>query len=1073
MPNNQNLNSEQQRAVETTEGPLLILAGAGSGKTKTLTHRIAHILETNKATPYEILAVTFTNKAAKEMRERVSKLLGSNSTDRSFMPYMGTFHGICVRLLRQDGDYIGIPDNFVIYDESDRQTLVKRLSKQLQVDDKQHPARAIIAAISSAKNEMLTPTEYSQTAQSPTQKIAAQIYPLYEQALKSNSALDFDDLILKMVNLLENQESIRSKWQQRFKYILIDEYQDTNAAQYRLIKLLTNENRNICVVGDDWQCLIEGHVVQTETGEKNIEDIKVGDKVKAAAGYGSVGKFRVLSNKVSKYNGEIINITTRSGRVLKCTPNHVLFSRLGISSNFFVYLMYSSKKGYRIGVTRGTRFDGKKYDTGLRVRANQERAERVWILKVESNLQEALYQENYLAYKYGIPTVVFETKSLSPDKLKQPFVDKLYKNINTQERAKDLMVDYSINFDFPHFIPQATTRGDIARVNVNVVLFGDKRQTINSPWSASRISANTTDIYKIDFFKKAGYALRTAKSGTFRSEIHNLDYGHIESKLQELARSSPTDYTVAKYAYLTDIKYNFMPASQLHAGMHLAGYGKDNIVDDEIINIKKTHYTGNVYDLDVDKVHNYIGGGVVVHNSIYSWRGADFTNILNFERDYKKATIIRLEQNYRSTQPILNAAHNVIAKNSQRSKKELWTDKKTGDEVKIISAFNERHEAEMIIRLINTQVDMGLRNCKDFAVLYRTNSQSRSLEEQFIRYGLPYKIVGGTRFYDRAEIKDILAYIRLLHQPQDTVSFRRISNVPGRGFGEISLNKFLQWQEQGGLSLTDALEKVDESPLSTKAKATLKQLNEILQTLRQESAEVPVAVILDILIKKIKYFEHLDDGSLQGESRIENVKELLSVAKAYSEVGLSSFLEEVALISDIDTLDESADAVTLMTMHAAKGLEFPVVFISGMEESIFPHSRALFDQNQMEEERRLCYVAMTRAMQELYLCHADSRVLFGGVQHNPPSRFVSEVNAEYLNTLNLNNITGSTDSLIKTVANDEPRYVPELEPGDVVRHQVFGIGTVIETDGDVAAVNFKGRGVKRLNVSFAPLEKVT
>ncbi len=633
------------------------------------------------------------------------------------------------------------------------------------------------------------------------------------------------------------------------------------------------------------------------------------------------------------------------------------------------------------------------------------------------------------------------------------------------------MSDYNICFDYPHFIPQATTRGDIARVNINVVLFGDKRQTANSPWSASRISANTTDIQKLDFFKNAGYTVRNAKSGTFRSEIHNLDYGYVESKLQALANTIPSEFVVSKYAFLTDKKYLFMPASQIHIGMQLATLETNKLSDDEIVNIFKTHYSGKVYDLDIDKVHNYIAGGVVVHNSIYSWRGADFTNILNFEKDYKQATVIRLEQNYRSTQPILTAAHKIIAKNTQRSKKELWTDNKTGEEVKLFNAFNERHEAEMIIRAIKSQVDLGIRQYKDYAVLYRTNSQSRSLEEQFIRHGMPYKIVGGTRFYDRAEIKDILAYIKLIYQPQDIVSFRRICNVPGRGFGEVSLNKFLDWQESNKLSLADALTGVDESSLSAKAKNGLINLRNVLLDLSDKSTEVTVSVLLEALIKKIKYFDYLDDGILQGETRIENVKELLSVAKAYSEVGLTSFLEEVALVSDVDSLDESANAVTLMTLHSAKGLEFPVVFIAGMEEGIFPHSRALFDQNQLEEERRLCYVGMTRAMQELYLCYADSRVLFGGVQHNPPSRFIGDVDIVYAQQTNFNSQAHIDNGYTNKFNNDEPRYVPELELGDRVVHPIFGGGIVLDIDGDVVAINFKGKGVKKLNIAFAPIEK--
>lgn len=704
------LNPEQQKAVQTTSGPLLILAGAGSGKTKTLTHRVAYLIKNNHATASQILAVTFTNKAAREMRERVAKLLGDSADYRGFMPYMGTFHSICVRLLRQDGEYIGLARNFVIFDESDRQALVKTLAKQLMIDEKQHPARAVASIISSAKNELVTPAEFEGTASSPTQKVAAKIFPLYEQELRKQGALDFDDLIGRTVGLLQHHVEIRQKWQAQFKYILIDEYQDTNAAQYKLIKLLTSESQNVCVVGDDWQ-------------------------------------------------------------------------------------------------------------------------------------------------------------------------------------------------------------------------------------------------------------------------------------------------------------------------------------------------------------------------SIYSWRGADFRNILNFERDYPKCTVIKLEQNYRSTKHILDAAHAVITKNQQRSDKKLWTASGPGQPVQMVPVLNERAEGEAIIRRVQTYVDMRLRKYSDFAVLYRTNAQSRSLEEQFVRYGIPYKIIGGVRFYDRAEIKDILAYLRLIYQPEDLVSFGRVVNVPARGIGAKSVQSFLDWRLQEGLTLDEALLNATNAPITTKAKLALVDFADTIGSFRAASEEMPVADLLDKLISKVSFMKHLDDGSLQAEARQENVKELLSVARAYSEVGLSSFLEEIALVSDLDSLQDANDAVTLMTLHAAKGLEFPVVFMPGMEESIFPHSRALFDQSEMEEERRLCYVGMTRAREELFMLYADSRILYGGVQHNPPSRFLSEVDGQF--QAHASPLAGSLfASDIPPTETDEPRYIPDLTEGDTVRHQLFGIGTVMEIDGDNVAIYFKGKGAKKLNIAFAPLEKL-
>ncbi len=706
------LNPEQKRAVETTEGPLLILAGAGSGKTKTLTHRIAYLIANQKATAHNILAVTFTNKAAKEMRERVAKLMDQNADSRSFLPFTGTFHSICVRLLRQDGDYAGLPKNFVIFDESDRLAAVKQASKQLGLDDKSNPPRSLASLISSAKNEMLSSAEYQNMGSGPLHKAAVQVYPLYEKILKNNSALDFDDLITKTVGMLDKHPQLRTKWQAQFKYIMIDEYQDTNAAQYKLVKLLTNDKHNVAVVGDDWQ-------------------------------------------------------------------------------------------------------------------------------------------------------------------------------------------------------------------------------------------------------------------------------------------------------------------------------------------------------------------------SIYSWRGADFRNILNFERDYPKAAIIKLEQNYRSTKHILDAAHAVITKNQQRSAKQLWTDKGDGLPVGVLQVNNERAEAEAIIRRVRNGVDLGVRRYQDFAVLYRTNAQSRAVEEMFIRYGLPYRIVGGVRFYDRKEIKDVMAYFRLIYQPNDQVSFERIVNVPGRGIGAKSLDNFTQWRLANQLDLMSALQTVrDCDTLTAKAKQGLSELGDIIASLARLKDDVVLSGLLDSLLRRIDYYAYLDDHTPQGDARQENVRELMSVTQEYQDLGLEGFLEEMALISDVEAAKFGGNAVTLMTLHAAKGLEFPVVFMTGMEETIFPHSRALYDQAEMEEERRLCYVGMTRAREELYMCYASSRMLYGGVQHNPPSRFLSDVDSELLNNVEDQQAATYESFVQNSAPSDEPRYVPELNEGDGVKHQVFGIGTILELDGDTATIYFKGKGSKKINVAFAPLEKL-
>ncbi|HSW81581.1 MAG TPA: UvrD-helicase domain-containing protein [Candidatus Saccharimonas sp.] len=705
------LNPEQRNAAQTTEGPVLILAGAGSGKTKTLTHRIAYLIASGKARPNQILAVTFTNKAAKEMRERLAFLLGGSAEDRAFMPFMGTFHSICVRLLRFDGEHIQIPKNYVIFDEADRQGAVKQALRQMGVSEKQYSPSSIANLISGAKNELIPPAEYSAHARLPLQKVAADAYAIYERIRRDAAALDFDDLISETVRLLKTVPDIREKWQRQFKYILIDEYQDTNAAQYNLVKLLTSPAQNLCVVGDDWQ-------------------------------------------------------------------------------------------------------------------------------------------------------------------------------------------------------------------------------------------------------------------------------------------------------------------------------------------------------------------------SIYSWRGADFKNILRFERDYPNTLVVKLEQNYRSTKSILDAAHAVISKNTQRSDKVLWTKAGQGSPVQVQYVSTESHEGETVVSRIKNAVAMRARRCKDFAVLYRTNAQSRAIEEALIRYGVPYRIVGGVRFYDRKEIKDLVAYLRLLYQPADRASFLRIVNVPTRGLGNVSVQKFLDLQAMSGLPILNMLEQADRlEALTPKARKAFADLGEMLARLKEVADTMALPDLIEAVIKRIGYLDYLDDGTPQAEDRIENVKELVSVAREYAELGLAGFLEEVALISDLDAVQADQDAVLLMTIHAAKGLEFPAVFMIGMEESIFPHSRALYDQDEMEEERRLCYVGMTRAREELLLTCAASRMLYGTTQHNPPSRFLADIDgkAEQSQTMAFG-YSGPTD-----FNDQEPRYVPEdleLQIGDHVRHKIFGEGTVVGIDGRAVSVSFAGRGVKQLNVDFAPLERV-
>lgn len=698
------LNTEQQRAVVTLDGPLLILAGAGSGKTKTLTHRIAHIIHTTSTWPSHILAVTFTNKAAREMRQRLAVLLGEDPNARDFMPWMGTFHSICVRLLRIDGQAIGVPKNFIIYDEDDRRSLIKRAMKQCNITDKQIKPAAASGIISAEKNKLNDPAAVIASAQYPYQQAVGQIYQTYEQLKEQAGALDFDDLLLQTVQLLRTQPSIRRKWQAQFRYILIDEYQDTNAAQYEIVSLLVGEQKNICVVGDDWQ-------------------------------------------------------------------------------------------------------------------------------------------------------------------------------------------------------------------------------------------------------------------------------------------------------------------------------------------------------------------------SIYSWRGADFKNILRFEQDYPGAAVVKLEQNYRNTGAILAAAQSVITKNKERTSKTLWTEAGDGLPVSVYAARDETDEAAFIAERIASSVRSAQHGYSDFAVLYRTNAQSYAIERALNQRFIPLQVVGGMRFFDRAVIKDVMAYVRLCYQPRDTASFMRIANVPTRGIGATSLAKFMQWQGSTTMDIIESLTRAHEAPtLAARARNALQALGDTLRLVQVKISEgTAPSELISYVVDVTGYRTFISDGTAQAEDKLENIATLIEEARAYAD--LETYLEEVALMSSSDTASQQG-SVTLMTLHAAKGLEFPVVFMAGMEEGVFPHARTLdADPAELEEERRLCYVGMTRARQELYLSHAAMRYQFNQRSYNQPSRFLRDAE--------LTDDAPSEPHVLFESDYSDVCDEPDIAIGQRVRSAVFGPGTVEEIDGLAVVVEFDSGQRKKLNYEYARLERLS
>lgn len=726
------LNDRQCEAVKHTEGPLLITAGAGSGKTKVLTCRIAHLLELGVA-PYRILAITFTNKAAKEMKERVTNLVGAQADSI----WLSTFHSFCAKLLRFEVDgFHGYTRNFTIYDSSDQLVLVKDCLKKLNLDDKQFMPRSVLGTISSAKNVLMDAKAFAAQASDFYEQKVADVYALYQEKLRENNAVDFDDLLFLAVRLLQEKEDVREKYQSRFQYILVDEYQDTNHAQYALTKILAARWRNICVVGD----------------------------------------------------------------------------------------------------------------------ADQ---------------------------------------------------------------------------------------------------------------------------------------------------------------------------------------------------------------------------------------------------SIYAWRGADIRNIIDFTRDYPDAASIKLEQNYRSTKTILHAANAVIDNNESRPKKTLWTENPAGNKIIHYQAQTEHDEADYIAGVIYNRHEISHEPYGDMAILFRTNAQSRVLEEKLMRYAIPYTMVGGTKFYDRKEIKDVLAYLRLLYNPEDSLSLTRIINVPKRNIGATTMEHVAAYAEEQGISLFEALSSTDEIPVTKRARTSLENFAAMIFDLLNDIEGKDVLSLIETVIKQTGYGDMLDkeaEHDPQGESRKENVGEFLSVAKDYMDSNpdgnLQDFLENVALVSDVDDFESSESKVTLMTLHAAKGLEFPVVFLTGLDEGLFPHSRTLLDPAQVEEERRLAYVGITRAERQLYVTNAITRTMYGRISAYMPSRFLAEIPPQLMEDYHRKSAMPQSRTtavpgkqrvsiLTKPVASSLPKkhaVTDTFAKGDKVRHKIWGIGTVLDVIGEgpnmQMKIQFPTKGVRQVVVKYAPLEKV-
>ncbi|MDZ4718255.1 MAG: UvrD-helicase domain-containing protein [Roseiflexaceae bacterium] len=1123
-----NLNANQSIAVQAINGPVLVLAGPGSGKTRVLTHRVGFLIEQAGVDPYHILAVTFTNKAAREMRERLETLLGSG---RAAALTVGTFHSICVRFLRRDIQHLGRERDFTIYDSDDQQRVMKRVLKSLDLDEKKNSPRAIHATISRAKNELVDVAEFKQHARSYFDEVVARCYERYQALLRESNALDFDDLMVETVRLFEQHPEVLQRYHQRYTYLLADEYQDTNRAQYKLLNLLATGyeaapgNQNLFVVGDEDQCLPAGSLVQTPGGESSIEAIRAGDLVACGAGRGTTTQRVVQKTYARPYVGKLVHVTLTTGQQLQLTPNHMCFARLGLRTDIYhVYLMYRRDKGYRIGLTRGYRSEGQRNLTvhGLQVRVRQEHADKAWILRSCASREEAAFYEHFFAIEYGIPTMVFDVAGRGSISFSQETVDRLFASIDSRTHAMRLMEELGLYEDYPHYQPNGSSGGTrLDRMLVHLTVFGGNAPSIESPWFRHRVWLNTTDPIVEQQLVQQGIMTRAGKRDTWRIERSHTKLEQSAALAEQIAEAAG-GLDVIRWAMLTTSeKFALQPAAHLRPAMIVPVWHDGRVVDAEIIAVEEHAYDGVVYDIDVADLHNYFANGIVVHNSIYAFRGADIRNIRSFEDDYPNAQVVVLNRNYRSTQAILDVAQAVINRSAQRRHpKQLETLNGQGTQVQLLEGYDQDEEAQLIAGEIARLVSAGNYQYGDIAVMYRTNAQSRAIEEALISRGLRYQIVGGIRFYERKEIKDALAYLRLALNPFDAVGLGRILNWPGRGIGEKTQDELERWASALHVPTYVALQMLDESgsalhatdtppTFATRTKAALLGFLRLIDEIIGGRELYDLGDLIQLVLNRVGFQEALirEYGDDEGADRWNNVQELQNVALNYAnlprEAQLPTFLEEVMLVSDIDQLNEERDTITCITLHQAKGLEYPVVFLTGLEEGLMPHARSTDDREALDEERRLFYVGATRAKERLYLLYAMRRATFGRTQQSQKSRFLADIPSELLkqsskrgystpaeqssmfttrSTIGSSRVlpnraqasSSGTQSRTEAPRASGPRAVAFFA-GQRVRHALFGEGVVVSSrlieDDEEVTIAFPGKGVKRLLASFAKLER--
>jgi DNA helicase-2/ATP-dependent DNA helicase PcrA len=1087
------LNDAQREAVTAPLGPVLVLAGAGSGKTRVLTHRAAWLILEHGVSPHGLMAVTFTNKAAAEMRGRIESLL--------HMPvdplWIGTFHGLAHRMLRRHWREAGLPASFQIIDEDDQQRLVRKIIREQELDEQHWVPREVQGFINARKDEGLRSKKLEDRGD-PTRRQLIRLYALYEARCEQAGIVDFAELLLRAFETLQNVPDLGAYYRERFRHVLVDEFQDTNGIQYEWLKLLIGKTGAPFVVGDDDQCLAAGTMVtMSDRTFKPIESVMPGDQVLSNFGRGDFRPATVTARFVKPRRSPMIRLHLRSGQILRSTPEHTHFAGYVLGETpqtYFLYLMQKRGIGYRLGTSQVYTNGQVKSIVGFRQRSVQEHADALWIIRTHANENESRLDEMMSSLRYGIPTIPFvprKGKGVNGIVHDARMIERLFHSIDTTAGAMRLLEDTGLDPELPHHYPRGRNS---KRRNIVMTLCGDRRGS-NPMHRLAMVGVDPRDAAVLE---SLGLAVRpgSPRKRSWRVDLLRSDFGEILDIARRI-RMRLDDARFVLQGHMLDRSLPFIRASGIRPGMVMA---TDSATYDVVERVEHEEPSSKVYDLNVARTHNFLANGVVTHNSIYRWRGARVENMQHFRRDFG-ATVYRLEQNYRSTRVILGAANAVIAKNTDRMGKELWTDVKGGEPIRVYAAFNERDEADFVIERIREHARRGL-PLAGAAVLYRSNAQSRAFEEALMAARIPYRVYGGLRFFERAEIKDALAYLRLTQSRADDISFERVVNLPTRGIGGATLEQLRAQARERHTNLWDAGQALLPA-LPPRAGNALRGFFALIERLAAEIAAMALEEQVRHVIQASGLRDHhAREKDHKGEARVENLDELVNAAEGFmpeNDEGLAplvAFLAHATLESGETQAGTGDDCVQLMTLHSAKGLEFPTVFLVGLEEGLFPSEHSAFDADRLPEERRLCYVGLTRAMQRLYLTHAESRRIFGHTSYRDPSRFLSELPPEALEDVRPR--ISVSRPLYASPGPSMARHGPAAEAAETrrrsraaaplagedvpmrlgtrVRHPKFGEGTILRFEGSGDSrqvhVNFETCGRKVLMFDMARLEQI-